>query len=619
MFIENTEYEILTPSGWQDFKGLTKTENKLTYRITLENNSTVDATADHYFFSNNAKVKLKDFNVGDSIDTINGPKQILSITSNKNTSVFDVIEVSDIQHQFIVNNCFITKNCDEMAHLQPNIATTFWSSISPTLSTGGRAIITSTPNSDEDMFATIWKESQDLTDEFGNIKTDGTGRNGFYGFRAYWWEHPDRDETWKQRELNKIGEELFRREFACCAHETKVTVKDQNNIFDIEIGQLFDTNLVNDQILYKDKMLSVNNKNYQVLTPNGFQPFEGVAYMGDEQILELRFDNGKSLRCTLNHKIYINLDQFLYAHQLELGDKILTLDGYSEITAIVDVNEIIPVYDLIEVANGHRYWTNSILSSNCEFLVYDETLVNSIKLAELSGREPMLKTGQVRWYKKPSPGHVYLVALDPSMGTGSNNAAIEIFELPNFVQVGEWYHNITPVQSQVKILRDILRYIQNEIGAYNSNNIYWSCENNTVGEAALIVINDLGEDTFPGYFLSEPIKKGHVKKFRKGFNTTFGNKISACSRLKFLVEQDKMTINSYSLISELKSYIAAGTSFRAKQGTMDDLVSATLLVVRMSVVLADWDPKIFEALSVGDSFDNDWDEPMPIFISTNYG
>ena len=37
--------------------------------------------------------------------------------------------------------------CDEFAFVQPNVATDFWTSISPTLATGGRAILTSTPNS----------------------------------------------------------------------------------------------------------------------------------------------------------------------------------------------------------------------------------------------------------------------------------------------------------------------------------------------------------------------------------------------------------------------------------------------------------------------------------------
>ena len=115
--------------------------------------------------------------------------------------------------------------CDEFAFLQPNIAEEFWTSISPTLATGGRCIITSTPNSDEDQFATIWKESQQFFDEFGNEKENRIGINGFSGFRSDWWDHPDRDDAWKQEELGRIGEEKFRREYGCIVHDSVVTVK----------------------------------------------------------------------------------------------------------------------------------------------------------------------------------------------------------------------------------------------------------------------------------------------------------------------------------------------------------------------------------------------------------
>ncbi len=66
--------------------------------------------------------------------------------------------------------------CDEFAFVQPNIADEFWTSISPTLATGGRAIITSTPNSDEDTFANIWKEANNNCDEYGNAQELGINR-----------------------------------------------------------------------------------------------------------------------------------------------------------------------------------------------------------------------------------------------------------------------------------------------------------------------------------------------------------------------------------------------------------------------------------------------------------
>jgi len=357
--------------------------------------------------------------------------------------------------------------CDEFAFVQPNIAEEFWTSISPTLATGGRAIITSTPNSDEDTFSTVWKEANKRFDDYGN-ETE-LGINGFYPFTAHWNEHPDRDDDWAREERGRIGEERFRREYGC------------------------------------------------------------------------------------------------------------------------------------------------------EFLVYDETLINSITLAGMSGIDPVLKMGQCRWYKKPRDEMIYAIALDPALGTGGNNAAIEIIELPTMEQIGEWHHNTTPVEGQIKILKDINKYIADCCPKMNGQNIYWSVENNTVGEAALIAIKNLGEENIPGLFIAEAIRKGHVRKFRKGFNTTHKSKISACSRLKFFIESGKMKIYSKPLISELKSFIATGVTFKAKSGETDDLVSAMLLAVRMSAVMSDWDSRIFDIMTdIGTDDVVDFEPPMPIFVSTNF-
>jgi hypothetical protein len=351
--------------------------------------------------------------------------------------------------------------CDEFAFVAPNIAEDFWTSISPTLATGGRAIITSTPNSDEDTFATIWKEAENKFDEYGHERD--VGENGFHAFTVHWDEHPDRDEDWKKAEIGRIGEEKFRREYGC------------------------------------------------------------------------------------------------------------------------------------------------------EFLIFDETLINSIKLANMKGREPTINMGQTRWYKKPNKRFSYVVALDPAMGTGGNNAAIQIFEVPTYEQVGEWKHNETGIPGQIRVLRDICSYLEELCGG--ASNIYWSVENNSIGEAALVVINDFGEENIPGLFISEPMRKGHVRKFRKGFNTTHGTKVSACAKLKTLIENDKFKINSKPLISELKDYVAHAASFKGKNERSDDLVSACLLIIRMLTVMKDWDPAVYQTFVQAEP-DEEYDiKPMPLFIS----
>ncbi len=347
--------------------------------------------------------------------------------------------------------------CDEFAFVRPTIAKDFWTSITPTLATGGKCIITSTPNSDEDQFALIWKGANKCVDEFGN-ETE-IGINGFKAFRSNWKEHPERDDAWAAEMKAQLGEERFRREM------------------------------------------------------------------------------------------------------------------------------------------------------DCEFLIFDETLINAVTLFEMGGIDPLDRQGQVRWYKKPEKDYTYVVALDPSLGTGGDPAAIEVFELPTLRQVAEWQHNKTPVQRQVAILKEITSYLADTIGS--STEVYYSVENNTLGEAALVAIAEIGEENIPGIFLSEPHRAGHSKSYRKGFTTTNKSKLAVCSKFKSLVETKRMTIASKNLISELKNFVAVGTSFKAKIGETDDLVLATLLVVRMIQVLKEFDQRLDN--EVRDTLE-DFIAPMPFIM-----
>ena len=346
---------------------------------------------------------------------------------------------------------------DEFAFVRPGIAKEFWTSISPTLATGGKAIITSTPNSDEDQFALLWKGANKCEDSYGN-PTD-LGINGFRAYRSYWNEHPDRDEKWAEEQRAQLGEDRFRREMGC------------------------------------------------------------------------------------------------------------------------------------------------------EFIINDETLIAPAKLIDLQGHEPLSKTGQVRWYQRPKFGRTYVVALDPSLGTGGDPAAIQVFEANTTEQVAEWRHNRTPIPEQVRTMAGIIKHINETVQA--PENIYYSIENNTIGEAALISIAEFGEENIQGYFLSEPAN-GNGRRYRKGFNTTHKHKSLACNKLKTLIETGKMKIRSSALISELKTFVAHGVSYAAKPGETDDLVMATLLNIRMLILLQTYNTDIDNQLrDHGDSMIT----PMP-FVST---
>lgn len=350
--------------------------------------------------------------------------------------------------------------CDEFAFVRNTIAKEFWASLSPTLATGGKCIVTSTPNSDEDTFATIWKQANNKFDEFGNEQAIGV--NGFSAMKAIWSRHPDRDEAWANGERGRIGDERFRRE-----HE-------------------------------------------------------------------------------------------------------------------------------------------------CEFVIYDETLIDAMHLTQLKGVDPSFRMGQVRWYKQPSPAYMYAIALDPAKGTGGDSSAIQVLELPTMVQVAEWQHNKTPVEGQMKCMMDIMQFLRDQ----GVHQVYWTVENNGLGEAAMVVIRDTGEENFPGEFLNEPSRNGAKRKV-KGFHTSATSKIESSLMFKRLVENKKLKLNSKPLVSELKNFVARGHSYSAKPGEHDDLVTSMLMIVRMVSYISTFEDEVYSqvnsnlgGMSLDD--DDDYDSPMPM-------
>lgn len=240
----------------------------------------------------------------------------------------------------------------------------------------------------------------------------------------------------------------------------------------------------------------------------------------------------------------------------------------------------------------------------CKFITADETLISSMVLTSLVGIDPINKIGQLRIYDTVLKENMYAVAWDPSLGTGGDPAAIEVVRLPDLVQVAEWQHNKTDVRGQLKILVSVLNYLR-ESGVENDQ-IYWSVENNTLGEAALVAITEYGEDRIPGFFLSETGGK------RRGFNTTNKSKIAACTKLKYYIESGKMQPKSKNLIQELKVFVANGASFAAKEGETDDLVMSTLLAVRLIEHLMKYDEATYARLVERSS--TDFLQPMPIGI-----
>jgi len=94
---------------------------------------------------------------------------------------------------------------DEFAFVANNIAEDFWTSNLPTLSTGGKLLIVSTPNGNTGKFYELYKTASENKSPDFDFKT----------FFANWRCVPNRDEKWGMRNKAALGPVKFSQEHEC--------------------------------------------------------------------------------------------------------------------------------------------------------------------------------------------------------------------------------------------------------------------------------------------------------------------------------------------------------------------------------------------------------------------
>lgn len=111
-----------------------------------------------------------------------------------------------------------------------------WTSAQPTLSTGGNAIILSTPRGVGNWFHKMWVGAEEGGD--GKI-----GKNGFHPIKLPWYLHPERDQTWREVEGAKQGNpKKAAQEFDCDFLATG------DNVVDLAIIEFYKKNRKRDPI-----------------------------------------------------------------------------------------------------------------------------------------------------------------------------------------------------------------------------------------------------------------------------------------------------------------------------------------------------------------------------------
>ena len=240
-----------------------------------------------------------------------------------------------------------------------------------------------------------------------------------------------------------------------------------------------------------------------------------------------------------------------------------------------------------------------------KFLSSDSLLVDTMVLANLTtamresgGGKPIGMFGEVAFYKQPITRNTYLIGVDPATGSGEDFTAIQVFEFPSLEQVAEFRSNTTSSVSAYHQLKKLLKMFEK-----HRCNVYFSIENNGVGEA---IISLYEADEMPpdvAEFVSETGQK------RRGMTTSGKSKMKACLLFKELVERNGLTINSPYLLEETKNFTRRLGSYSAKRGASDDLISATLIAIRMLEEISTYDQAAYDKL-YAHAYDNDTTDEM---------
>jgi hypothetical protein len=320
------------------------------------------------------------------------------------------------------------------------------------------------------------------------------------------------------------------------------------------------------------------NKNITVKTPSGFKSFSGIQKVYKPFYHWIIFDDGSEIKCSDNHSFgeeqikasMIKVDDFLQ------GKKVV----YNEV-----VEEGVYLYDLLDVGEDNLYYSNNIISHNCEFLGSTNTLINPTKLKNLVYENPIKRNAGLDIYENAKPENNYLITVDVARGLGNDYSAFIVFDITQFpYKVVAKYRN-----NEIKPM--LFPNIIQEVGkAYND--AWLLIEVNDIGDQVANILHyDLEYDNL--LMASMRGRAGQIvgtgfsgKKSQLGVRMTSAVKKLGCSNLKTFLEDDKLLTVDYEIISELTTFSQKHNSFEAEEGCNDDL--AMCLVIFSWLVAQDY-------------------------------
>ena len=228
----------------------------------------------------------------------------------------------------------------------------------------------------------------------------------------------------------------------------------------------------------------------------------------------------------------------------------------------------------------------------CEFLGSVDTLISATKLRTMVYEDPITRNAGLDVYVHPEEGKTYVMTVDVARGVTKDYSAFTVIDTTTipYKLVAKYRNNQIKPLLFPNVINDVAK-------AYN--HAYVMIEVNDIGgQVADILQFDLEYDNL--FMCAMRGRAGQVvgqgfsgSKTQLGVKMTTTDKKTGCSNLKALIEDDKLELSDYEIISELTTFIQRGQAWEAEEGCNDDL--AMCLVIFAWVALTDYFKELHDA------------------------
>jgi hypothetical protein len=626
------DYEVLGDKGFAPIGKILKTIPYDVYAIELKDGTILKGADDHIVIkSDHTECRLVDLKLSDSLITIYGHQQVVSIKKlNHQEHMYD-LQLEDDNHLYFTNTI-----------------------LSHNTTTAGAYLLYEAIFNDNFQIAILANKGETATEIVERIKNMYENLPFFLQIGI---------QEWNKRSItfgnnSKIfsaatsSSSIRGRSVNCVDGLTKITVKDRHSkVITLPIKDF-----------YKLPFMT-----YSVLSGDGtFQKFLGMRKNTVEQLIVFTFHDDTKLICTPEHKIFLTDSIYVHAQVLDIGYSVQANLRKKVIVNKAYLFDQKDVYDFIEIEKNNSFFANGIKVHQClfldefahiqndeefftstfpvisagkttkviinstpngmnlfyklwtdsergindfaninftweahplrdeewkrktiavtgteefaqefdnEFLGSSGTLLSRQTLTKLTPKTPIKIIDGLKLYVPFSKDHTYILVADVSEGVGRDYSVASIFDVTDnvFKQVAVYRNNIVVPVEFTHIIYNL---------ALQFNECYCIIENNGVGK---IVADDLFHVYEYENVLSTKVKTDVFASYNTdnlGLRQTTKTKRIGNAKLKFLIENDILLVYDSDAIFELITYVKVNGSYKAEKGKHDDIV--------MTMVMFSW-------------------------------